>query len=106
MRFGDGSCRRWMSPDLPREGNSTVFRPTVRFWGETGVGTVSAVLCVVTLVWPDWLELVLHIDPDAGNGSVEWAVVALCALVALASFAIARLDLRRVRATTGRQVPS
>jgi hypothetical protein len=95
-----------MSPDCHERGNSAVFRPTVRFWGELGVGAVSAVFGVVTLVWPDWLELILHIDPDGGNGSVEWAVVALCALVALVSFVIARIDLRRVPAITGPQVSS
>jgi hypothetical protein len=68
-----------------------------RFWITAAVGLVSAALLLVTLAWPDWLELVLHIDPDGGNGTVEWAIVALFALVALAGFALARAEWRRLR---------
>jgi hypothetical protein len=67
----------------------------MRFWIEAGLGSISSVLVIATLVWPDWLELVLHIDPDGGNGAVEWAVVAVFTLVSVASFALARVDWRR-----------
>jgi len=70
-----------------------------RFWAESALGFLSTVLFVVTLVWPDWLELVLHVDPDGGNGAVEWAIVALCAAIAVANFALARVEWRTTRAS-------
>ena len=70
----------------------------LRFWVEAGLGAVSAVLLVVTLIWPDWLELVLHIDPDGGNGAVEWAVVAAFAVVASVCLVLARVEWRKAHA--------
>ena len=60
------------------------------FWTELTLGLLSTVLFVLTLVWPDWLELTLHVDPAPGNGSVEWAIVAFLAVLAVMSFALAR----------------
>jgi hypothetical protein len=68
-----------------------------RFWAETVFGTLSALLCLLTVAWPDWIEIVLHADPDAGNGMVEWAVVFMCAAVAVACFLLARADWFRTR---------
>jgi hypothetical protein len=62
-----------------------------RFWTEAAVGILSTALLVATLIWPDWLELVFHVDPDGGNGIAELAFVLLFALVALAAFAFARV---------------
>jgi hypothetical protein len=70
----------------------------LRVWAEALLGAVSAALLVATLVWPDWLELVLHIDPDGGNGAVEWAIVALFAVAAIVFLVLARLDWRRAQA--------
>jgi len=73
---------------------------STRFWVEAGLALFSSLLLMLTLVWPEWLELVLRIDPDDGNGAAERAVVTLCALVALAAVALARVDWQRARATT------
>ena len=73
------------------------MRHLLRFWVEAGLGALSAALLVVTLVWPDWLELVLHIDPDGGNGAVEWAIVAVFAILASGCLLLARADWRRAR---------
>jgi hypothetical protein len=40
-------------------------------------------LAVLTLVVPDWIEAVFKVEPDGGNGSLEWLIVAGFALVAL-----------------------
>jgi Na+-driven multidrug efflux pump len=57
-------------------------RGTTRVWVETGLALIAAVLTVVSLVRPDWLEAVFGVDPDAHGGALEWAIV--CALLVLA----------------------
>jgi hypothetical protein len=76
----------------------------LRVWAEALLGAVCAALLVATLVWPDWLELVLHIDPDGGNGAVEWAIVAVFAIVASGCLLLARADWRRARAAEGTEL--
>jgi hypothetical protein len=63
-----------------------------RFWVEAGLGSISGILFVATLTWPDWLELVLHVDPDGGNGAVEWAVLAVFAVVCVICLFLARAE--------------
>jgi len=36
----------------------------------------------VTL-WRDWIEIVFKVDPDHGNGSLEWVIVAGALVFAL-----------------------
>jgi hypothetical protein len=68
------------------------------FWTETVLGGLATVVLGVTLAWPDWLELTLHVDPDAGSGAAEWVVVTVLAAVAIVSFVLARLEWRRAHA--------
>lgn len=53
--------------------------------------TVFGFLTTLTLIVPDWIEVVFKVEPDGGNGSLEWLIVAVMALVAVA-FAV---DARR-----------
>jgi hypothetical protein len=67
-----------------------------RFWIEAGTAVATAVLALLTLVWPDWIELIFRVDPDGGNGTLEWAIVAgLCVAAALSSL-LARRDWKLV----------
>lgn len=63
-----------------------------RFWVEASLGSLSALLFVVTLAWPAWIELVLHVDPDFGSGKLEWAIAALTSIVSLTCLALARRE--------------
>lgn len=45
---------------------------TRRFKVELGLAGLSSQLLVLTLAWRDWIEIVFRIDPDHGNGSLEW----------------------------------
>lgn len=65
-----------------------------RFWFETTVATLTAVLACITAVWPHWIE-VTGWDPDHSNGTLEWLVVAALATVALGSALLARAEWRR-----------
>jgi len=70
-----------------------------RFWVEAALGLASALLCLVTLVWHDWIEIVFHLDPDQGSGAVEWLIVALSLAITVTAVALARQEWRRPVAT-------
>ena len=51
---------------------------------EVVTGIACAVLGVTTLVWSEWIEAIFGVDPDHGNGSLEWAVVVVLLVAAVA----------------------
>lgn len=55
---------------------------------------------IVTAVWPTWIEGLFGFDPDGGNGTAEWWIVAMLAATTIAAAALARRDLRVVRRRT------
>lgn len=73
-----------------------------RFWGELTLAAASTALLLVTVVWPDWIELAFGADPDHGDGSVEWSIVALALLVSAVFSVLARAEWRRTRPALGR----
>lgn len=77
-----------------------MLRMTRRFQVEATLGCLSAFLFVVTLTWSDWIEVVFGIDPDRGSGALEWVIVAVTALAALTSGALARAEWKRATAAT------
>jgi hypothetical protein len=66
-----------------------------KFWIEVSLAATSGFLCVLTLLWRDWIEAIFHIDPDQQSGAMEWLVVAAL-LAATAAFSM------RARAKWGR----
>jgi hypothetical protein len=60
-----------------------------RFWLEAVFGLISTVLLVLTVVMPNWIELVFTFTPDAGNGSTEWGLTFSLAAVSILMFAFA-----------------
>ncbi|MFD7905536.1 ABC transporter permease [Kitasatospora sp. NPDC059722] len=73
-----------------------------RFWLETALGSLSGLLFLITLVWPQWIETLLGVDPDAGSGAAEWLVVALAAAVTAACALGARTEWRRTHPSAAR----
>lgn len=65
------------------------------FWVETGLAAISGVLALISLVFPDWIELVSDWDPDQHDGSVEVLIVTGLFVVALAMAAAAAFEWRR-----------
>ena len=55
---------------------------------------------IVTALWPTWVEGLFGFDLDGGNGTAEWWIVAVLAVVTVAAAALARRDLRVVRRRT------
>lgn len=67
------------------------------FWGETLMASFTALLAIVTLVWPSWIEVAFHVDPDQYGGGFEWLVVVLGCSATLAFSTLARREWRRAR---------
>jgi hypothetical protein len=63
-----------------------------RFWAETVLATLSGLLGLLTIVWPDWLEA-FGWEPDGGNGLAEWFIAGGMLAIALASGVAARVQL-------------
>jgi hypothetical protein len=68
-----------------------------RFRFEAAVAAACAGLAVLTTLVPEWIEVVTGLDPDAGSGALEWAVVLGSAALALGAALAAHLEWRRWR---------
>jgi hypothetical protein len=75
----------------------------VRLRVEVVLAALFGGLAIVTAFWPTWIEAVLRIDPDGGDGSAEWLVVGLLGAAAIVAAVLARRDYRVVMSGT-RQV--
>jgi hypothetical protein len=50
---------------------------------------VTGLAAAITAIVPDWIEEAFNVDPDAGNGSLEWLIVAALAVATVALSALA-----------------
>ena len=66
-----------------------------RFRVEVGIFVAAITLLTATLVWPEWIEIVFHVDPDAGSGSLEWLIVVGCAAASLLLAILSSTEWRR-----------
>jgi hypothetical protein len=66
-----------------------------RLCAETVLAVFSAALFVVTLVSRDWIEIIFRVDPDRGNGWLEWAIAAAAFGLAVTFALIAGREWRR-----------
>ena len=55
---------------------------------------VFVFLAALTAVVPDWIEVVFRVDPDAGSGALEWALVGTFGVFALIAAVLGRRDQR------------
>jgi hypothetical protein len=73
-------------------------RFSICFLAEALACILSALAIAATLVWPQWIEAVLGVDPDGGSGDSEWTITAgLCAFFAIMLLA-ARREWKRAAA--------
>lgn len=64
------------------------------------LSALLGIATIVTAAWPDWIEKLFGFDPDGGNGSLEWLIVVVLAVVTIAVAVLARRDLRVARRRT------
>jgi hypothetical protein len=76
-------------------------RMRLRFWIEAGLAVLTAVMFVVTLFSPEWIEEVFGVEPDAGSGALEWAIVIALGLATVGSAVLARFEWKRQSAVSG-----
>ena len=62
------------------------------------LASLSAFLLVLTLVVPDWIEVVFRVDPDGGSGELEWLIAGAFALGTVGFGLAARREWRLSRA--------
>ena len=65
---------------------------------EVLLAVISAILCALTLVFPEWIEELTGLEPDAGSGALEWITAGLFLAAAVVSAVAARRDHRRLAA--------
>jgi hypothetical protein len=63
---------------------------------EATLAGLSAALFALTLVFPEWIEAVTGLEPDAGSGALEFIISGTLLLIAIASALLARRDRRRL----------
>lgn len=73
-------------------------RQKARITIEAALGLVSLALCIVTLINAEWIEELTGLEPDAGSGALEWAIVVGFAVASAACGALVRRDHQRLRA--------
>jgi len=73
-------------------------RMELRLRIEATLGVLSAIVLLITLMMPDWIERVSGFAPDGGEGSVEWSWAIFLVIAAGALLA----DARRVRLRSAR----
>jgi hypothetical protein len=71
-------------------------RKRLRF--EIGLAIISGLLFLITLVSNEWIEIVFGVDPDGGDGSLEWLITLSTAIIAIIAIILVRSDWRRLRA--------
>jgi hypothetical protein len=63
---------------------------------EVVLTVVTAALCVLTLVAPEWIEELTGLEPDAGSGALEWTIAGAFLVAAAVCAVLARRDHRRL----------
>jgi len=81
-RHRSGPTRRQESPPASR-------RLPTKIWVELLLGSTSTVLLMLAIVLPNWMELLVRLTPDAGDGSAERGFALLWAAISLLMFALA-----------------
>ena len=65
-----------------------------RAWLATASAVVGLGLCVLTLAWSEWIELLFGVDPDAGSGALELLVAGAFLVASVLLAGQARRDWR------------
>lgn len=73
-------------------------RRRLRMRIEVVLAIVFALLAVMTIMDPQWIEQLLEFDPDSGSGEAEWGIVVVFGLASLGAWLLAGRDWRLLAA--------
>lgn len=65
------------------------MRRAHRIHAQLAASATAATAAILTAALPAWIESVFHLDPDGGNGSIEWLLVAGLSLAAISTATLA-----------------
>jgi|tagenome__1003787_1003787.scaffolds.fasta_scaffold20970229_2 hypothetical protein len=77
--------------------NGFSHRSRVRVRVEAALSLLFGLLAILTAVWPAWIEGLTGVDPDRGDGTVEWTVVAALGVASVLLALLSYRDRRRLR---------
>ena len=66
-----------------------------RFYTEVVCAVLGTALLILTLINHEWIEEVFGVEPDGGNGIVEWGIVVVLLAVVVTSSVLAYRHHRR-----------
>jgi len=72
-----------------------------RFWAQSVLAFIAAIVAVITVLWPDWIERAFGVDLDHDSGSIEWELVVLLMAAATLFAAYAWREWRRASFALG-----
>jgi hypothetical protein len=78
--------------DSAEVGEKKITHPW-RFWVAAILACVTGALCVITPIWPEWIEKVF----DGGDGPLQWVIIAALLVITATLGLIAADDWRRSR---------
>jgi hypothetical protein len=70
---------------------------------EAALAALTGALALLTLVWREWIEAIFRVEPDSGDGSLEWAIVIVLFVGSLTFSLVARAEWRRTALARGTQ---
>ena len=88
-RAFDEHNRFLTEPTCPAGSQPIPKRLPARIWVELMLGLISAVSLTLAIVLPNWMELLFHLAPDAGDGSAERGFALLWAAISVLMFGLA-----------------
>jgi hypothetical protein len=77
----------------------------LRFWIECALALLSGALLVLTLIEPEWIEVIFKIEPDEGSGDLERMIVALSLVVTIVFVILASVEWRSFKSRQQSESP-
>lgn len=72
-------------------------RLRIQVWVETALAVIGVGLALLSMIWPQWIEGIIGVEPDGGSGELEWVIAAGFLVAGFVFGLLARRGQRRLR---------